>query len=67
MTLDRALRLLATVHTKDDDQVGFVVVMGVSQVDWMHGYPYSQQQYIEAWEVVRQHLHLKTKPGLHDA
>lgn len=59
MSLDRALHILATVHTRDNDAAGFVVMMGASPegVGWI-----PQGDYIKAWEVVRQHLHLQTEP-----
>lgn len=60
MSLDRALFLLARVHTRDDDQIGFVIQAGAGP-DW--GNLVSHGEYIEAWAVVRTHLHLPTGPG----
>ncbi|GCA49267.1 hypothetical protein KGO5_01710 [Sinorhizobium sp. KGO-5] len=60
MSLDRALHLLARVHTRDDDQIGFVVVAGATAEAWGNGV--SQVEYIEAWRTVRKHLHLPTEP-----
>lgn len=57
-TLFDALHILAGVHTRDDDRVGFVVEMSGP-----HAYlrPFTKDQYIKAWEIVRAQLHLKTK------
>lgn len=59
MPLSKALHILATVHTGDDDMVGFVVHVGAQP-----GFasPVSQHEYIEAWRSVRAHLHMQTEP-----
>lgn len=49
MTLIEALGILSRVHTRDDDQLGYVVMMGASP-------EYDGHRYIEAWGVVRQLL-----------
>ena len=61
MPLSKALRILATVHTGDDDQVGFVVHARASP-HWSMS-AVSQHDYIEAWRSVRAHIHLQTEPG----
>lgn len=53
MSLERALDILASVHTRDDETSGFVVLMGaVPDV----GNMVSHHDYITAWGVVREHL-----------
>lgn len=61
MELSKALYILATCHTRDDEVVGFVVQMGIRGPEpWD---PFSQGEYIEAWKVVRQHAHMQTEPA----
>ena len=60
MPLSKALHILATIHTRDDDVTGFVVEMGASP-HWSMS-PVSQHDYIRAWEAVRAHIHLQTEP-----
>lgn len=59
MTLYDALRVLAESHTRDDNQVGFVIVAGIPS-------PYtsrhSPEDYYTAWKVLREQLHMQTKP-----
>lgn len=59
MTLFDALRILAETHTRDDRQVGFVVEAGLPS-------PYvrrhSQEDYLAAWKVVREQLHMQVDP-----
>lgn len=60
MTLERALFILATVHTRDDEAVGFAVLAGAQ---WRpYETPFSEHDYITAWEVVRAHVHMQTTP-----
>ena len=60
MPLSKALHILATIHTRDDDQTGFVVEWGARPDPYlMH---VSQHDYIEAWRSVRAHIHLQTEP-----
>lgn len=47
MTLCHALFILATVHTRDDDEVGFTV----ETLPSLHFF--TQADYIEAWKEVR--------------
>jgi len=54
MPLSRALHILATVHTRDDDVTGFVVEMGAAPRPYLS--PVSQHDYIRAWEAVRAHI-----------
>lgn len=60
MTLSEALHVIATIHTRDDDQMGFVIeaYAGGDFTRWQ----YSREQYIEAWRTVREHLHMQTEP-----
>jgi hypothetical protein len=57
MTLDEALRVLAGRHTRDDDHTGFMVEAG--PVRAFSGW--ELQDYVEAWRVVREHLHMQTE------
>jgi len=57
--LDQALRILAEVHTDQDDVTGFVVHMGATpemRAPWHH------KHYAEAWKAVRAHLGLPVDP-----
>jgi hypothetical protein len=59
MTLEKALYILASTHTRDDDLMGFVVEWAPSpSYAWQH----SQSDYIEAWKTVRAHIHFQTEP-----
>ena len=61
MELAEALDILANIHTRDDDAVGFVVLAGAQ---WRpYESQWSQDQYIEAWGVVRRHTFMQTKPN----
>lgn len=56
--LDRALHILARVHTRDNREVGFVV-----QMDAMpHDACVTHTEYADAWRVVRMHLYLNVNP-----
>lgn len=54
MTLDQALAILAEVHTADS-ATGF-------QVTLLWPYASPTPAYVEAWKIVRVHLHLQTEP-----
>ena len=56
MTLDEALFFLSTCHTDDDDRVGFSIR------SWVPGPLDAAGRYQEAWQVVREHLHLRVRP-----
>lgn len=58
MTLDRALHILSRVHLREDDLAGFTVQMG-AMPDW--GNCVSNEEYIEAWEAVWNHTHMRTE------
>lgn len=60
MTLEKALYILATIHTREDDLTGFVVMSGVSPRSFIH--PFDEGEYLEAWRVVRDAVHLPTAP-----
>lgn len=60
MRLHEALRILADIHTKDDDQTGFVFLVGANAGDYRTSW--SQAEHLEAWSVVRKHLHMQTEP-----
>lgn len=62
MTLEQALHILASIHTRDNDETGFVVIAGAT----IHNAPlfsWSQSDYIEAWRVVRDAVHMQTAPA----
>ena len=60
MPLSKALHILATVHTRDDDEIGFsIMIGGCSHSPWS---PVSPREYIEAWRSVRAHIHFQTEP-----
>jgi hypothetical protein len=61
MTLSRAIYILASVHTRDDDVTGFVIMAGVGWRDYET--PFSQQEYNEAWKVLREQSNLQTEPS----
>lgn len=56
MTLDMALSVLATSHTRDDDFSGFVIEGNRQRMHW------PDHEYVEAWKVVRQHLRMQVNP-----
>ncbi|HEX7012427.1 MAG TPA: hypothetical protein VF161_06765 [Steroidobacteraceae bacterium] len=55
MTLFEALRLLAEVHTRYDDEIGFTISMGATPDTVPH------DLYVEAWRVVRREAMLPTE------
>ena len=57
MSLGRALYILASAHTDDDEQVGFRV-HATAASEW-----FSVSDYIQAWKVVREHIGLPTEPS----
>lgn len=57
MTLNKALSILVMVHTRDDDNLGFQVMIGARPNDAL----ISGSEYLEAWRVVRDHLGMPTK------
>lgn len=59
MELVEALHILADIHTRDDDRAGFVVVAGAQWLPYVS--PWMQEQYVEAWKVVRQHAGFQTE------
>jgi hypothetical protein len=60
VSLSEALHIIATIHTRDDPQMGFVInpYAGGDFNLWV----YSREQYIAAWKIVREHLHMQTEP-----
>jgi hypothetical protein len=57
MDLENAFRLLAKVHTKDDEKVGFQVLMGATPFE------FEDSDYCQAWATVRSYLGLRTDPS----
>jgi hypothetical protein len=60
MTLDEALRLITDVHTQDDPLIGFTISPGRGPYDQ---HRFTVAEYLEAWEVIRKHLGLQTRPS----
>lgn len=60
MELERALYILATVHTRDDPDFGFTLIAG-ARPDIYSGF--SQAEYMEAWKRLRMHLHMNVNPS----
>lgn len=60
MSLDRALCILARVHTDDDDLTGYVVNIG-ARPDI--GNLVCDDDYIKAWGALRKHLRLPSEPA----
>ena len=61
MTLSRAINILASVHTRDDDVTGYVILAGAY---WRpHETPFSQAEYNEAWKVLREQSNMQTEPS----
>ena len=59
--ISKALHILATVHTKDDAELGFAVQIGARGPEpWD---PFSQAEYVEAWKAVRERAHMQTEPA----
>jgi hypothetical protein len=60
MTLSKAIYILASIHTRDDDQIGYVILAGAS---WRPlETPFSQAEYTEAWKVLREQSNMQTEP-----
>lgn len=60
MTLSQAIYILATVHTRDDPVVGYVIMAGAM---WRpYETPFDAEQYNEAWKVLREQAGLPTEP-----
>ena len=60
MTLFDALRVLAQVHTQDDDEplLGFVLLGGAPTPETRG---VGANEYYEAWETVRKQLHMQVR------
>ena len=58
MPLCHALRVLADIHTRDDDQFGCTVVVGASPMysQWSIG------DYLAAWRAVREAVGMPSEP-----
>ena len=59
VTLNEALRVLADFHTRDDAVTGFVVETHPRSFDASF---WTQADYIQAWKLVRERLHMQTEP-----
>lgn len=60
MNLREALRKLASVHTRDDVNVGFTIESTARPGDFV--VECTVAEYTEAWRVVRKYLYLPTAP-----
>lgn len=60
MPLGKALHILASVHTKDDEDCGFVIMHRASPNDYYS--QYSPADYFRAWASVRAHIHMQHEP-----
>lgn len=58
LSLDVALRLLAEVHTRDNHQTGWSVLIGAKPDTALVRYGL----YTRAWETVRRHLNMQVDP-----
>lgn len=56
MCLVQALHILIGVHTRDDPEIGFTVIMGATPHEFTGGSYDSHASYVEAWRVVRRAL-----------
>lgn len=59
VTINEALRVLADLHTRDDHVTGFVVEMHPSFTMSF----WTQEDYVTAWKIVRERLHMQTEPN----
>lgn len=62
MPLVKALHILVSVHTKEDDRTGFCVIAGAAPDQFNCGPAESLGDYIEARKVVRQAPGVRTDP-----
>ncbi len=60
--LHEALQILADTHTRDDRAFGFVIMAGAG---WTPYGRWSQQEYNNAWRVVREQLGYGVDPEKH--
>lgn len=51
MTLLDALRVVAEIHTRDDDELGFLIEGRAAPQPW-HSH-YARENYTQAWEIIR--------------
>ena len=56
--LKEALSVLATVHTQDNEETGYVVSMNGVPMGQIMDRGFTVDQYLEAWGVVRRELEL---------
>lgn len=58
--LERALHILASVHTRDNVHMGFVVETDPRSDAYGS---VTQREYVDAWRIVRRYLHMQTEPA----
>jgi hypothetical protein len=56
MSLQRAMAILAEVHTRPHPEVGFTVTVGATPDRWSLPIGYAAEDYIEAWRVLREQV-----------
>lgn len=61
MDLQRALFIIASVHTDYDERCGWTLRAGVMRPEWYSGF--SQAEYMQAWETLRMYLHMNVNPA----
>lgn len=62
MELDQAIRTVCEVHTRNDIDTGFTVMMGAVPC----GFSFDLDRYVDAWEALRKHIKLPTRPNIKD-
>jgi hypothetical protein len=60
MNLFQAMTVLADVHTREDDQLGYVVEMAPSLM--LRASRFTESEYTDAWGVIRREAGLPFEP-----
>ena len=61
MDIGSAIRLLCEVHTKDNDDSGFVVNVGAHPQRHLHS-DWHVDNYLRAWNTLRRAIEMPTEP-----
>ena len=59
MPLGAALQILCDVHTRDNPEIGFELMMGATYEP--HAHWFAPEEYLRAWEAVRRSAGLRTE------